>query len=739
MNIPMINELKQSNNRSRRLPYPGINARIIAPFMLVILAIAAIGVFVVTQLVAGSIQERFNNQLVDSAQAASNTIVDIERQNLATLRLLVFTDGVPQAVREGNISDLYDWFLPITANADVDDVIIFDANGATMLQLRRVSGIQYDSTGRPDISDWDSVQNIIDENTDDLGDKYFDIIGEAPNQMLYLSSPVTDSDTGEVVGGVTLGIDIKRLTAMVREQSLSAVTFFDDNGAVLGTTFRDSAIPQLSLEGNQTEDIYAQLEGGSPINELEVDDGQYQMLYAPLKVRSQQVGLLGVALRTNFIVERTSTSRNVFGIVFSVLFISIWILGVFVSRSITRPISKLVNTTRAIRDGDLSRRVELKTPDELGELGISSDHMTNQLVQRNQEINELYLQQLQETTQRDAVLASISDALIVQDLSGKIILNNVAAHYLIDSTSRDEKLRNEFRMLLQQVKQTIEPTTVQFMTDYYSVLATPVQMQGEGTIGYVIVFRNITPIVRAEHLKDELILQMSHELRTPLTSARGYVDLIKMMEAQQLSGQGSKFLENAIDNLKTLERMVTQVIEVSAIISDQLNLAIEPINVGKLLTEKVEEWHPIAANRGLILSLFPVNNLWISGDYERLGQVLDHVLQNSYNYTLPGGFIEVSAEHHAERISITVFDSGVGIDSDDIENVFERMYRGKSADAGPTDSRGLGLGLYMTKQIIEAHRGSISLESKAGAGTMVTIELPALKQPSAVATQEAAL
>lgn len=739
MNIPMINELKQSNNRSRRLPYPGINARIIAPFMLVILAIAAIGVFVVTQLVAGSIQERFNNQLVDSAQAASNTIVDIERQNLSTLRLLVFTDGVPEAVREGNISDLYDWFLPITANADVDDVIIFDANGATMLQLRRVSGIQYDSTGRPDVSDWESVQNIIDENADDLGDKYFDIIGEAPDQMLYLSSPVTDSDTGEVVGGVTLGIDVKRLTAMVREQSLSAVTFYDDKGAVLGTTFRDSAIPQLSLEGNQTEDIYAQLEGGSPINELEVDDGQYQMLYAPLKVRSQQVGLLGVALRTNFIVERTSTSRNVFGIVFSALFISIWILGLFVSRSITRPITKLVNTTRAIRDGDLSRRVELKTPDELGELGISFDHMTNQLVQRNQEINELYLQQLQETTQRDAVLASISDALIVQDLSGKIILNNVAAHYLIDSTSRDEKLREEFRMLLQQVKQTVEATTVQFMTDYYSVLATPVQMQGEGTIGYVIVFRNITPIVRAEHLKDELILQMSHELRTPLTSARGYVDLIKMMEAQQLSGQGSKFLENAIDNLKTLERMVTQVIEVSAIISDQLNLAIEPINVAKLLTEKVEEWHPIAANRGLILSLFPVNNVWVSGDYERLGQVLDHVLQNSYNYTLPGGFIEVSAEHHADRVSISVFDSGVGIDSDDLENVFERMYRGKSADAGPTDSRGLGLGLYMTKQIIEAHRGSISLESKAGAGTMVTIELPALKQPSAVATQEAAL
>ncbi len=99
----------------RRVPYPGISARIIGPFLLVVILIAGIGVFTVTRLVAGSVQERFSNQLADSASAASNSIADIERQQLATLRLLVFTEGVPAAVLAGDVASLDLWLRPIAA------------------------------------------------------------------------------------------------------------------------------------------------------------------------------------------------------------------------------------------------------------------------------------------------------------------------------------------------------------------------------------------------------------------------------------------------------------------------------------------------------------------------------------------------------------------------------------------------------------------------------------------------
>src|SRR5437868_12893808 len=112
-----------------RWPYPGIRTRIIGPFLAVILLVAGIGVFTVTRLVAGSIQERFSNQLADSASAASNSVVEIERQQLTTLRLMVFTEGVPAALSSKDITTLEQWLRPIAANARVDDVIVFDNAG----------------------------------------------------------------------------------------------------------------------------------------------------------------------------------------------------------------------------------------------------------------------------------------------------------------------------------------------------------------------------------------------------------------------------------------------------------------------------------------------------------------------------------------------------------------------------------------------------------------------------------
>src|SRR5206468_10879427 len=113
----------------RRWPYPGIRARIIAPFLLVVILIAGIGVFTVTRLVAGSIQERFSNQLADSASAASNSIVEIERQQLSTLRLMVFTEGLPDALSKKDIASLEQYLRPVATNAGIDDVIVFDNTG----------------------------------------------------------------------------------------------------------------------------------------------------------------------------------------------------------------------------------------------------------------------------------------------------------------------------------------------------------------------------------------------------------------------------------------------------------------------------------------------------------------------------------------------------------------------------------------------------------------------------------
>lgn len=706
--------------------YPSVNARIIGPFLLAIIAIAGIGVYIVTQLVASSIQERFTNQLVDSANSAANTIVDIEREHLSSLRLMVFTEGVAEAIRAGDVESLDSWLRPIAANNRIDEVIIFNAQGEALLYLRRMDspgGVEYSTPSLPDIAEWDSVQRVRSGVADELGDKFVEVIQQPNGPHFYFNAPVFDSDS-ETVGGILIGTNAHTLARQVSEQALSAVTFTGADGNILGSTFRaDHSVLVISQsEANRLMDEVLRV---SPIEELALDGNPYQVIYAPLILRSQQVGLLSVGLPSNFIVERSSTSRDVFGALFAGMFVLVGVTGLLVARTITRPIQRLVNTTRAIREGDLSKRVQLKTPDELGELGTSFDSMTDQLVRRNQEINSLYMQQIQETAQREAVLTSISDAVIVQDTEGQIILRNRTAEELLAALAQDRKQRETFTNLCRNPRELATPQIVTFFHYYFSVLATPVQMASGELLGYVIVFRDITPIIQSEKLKDELVLQMSHELRTPLGAIRGYVDLVKMMDAKNLSAQSVGFIESAQDNLTTLERLINQVIDVSAMLSGRFTIDIEAFNLVYVLDEVVNRWAPIMKGRQQRLSLIvSKEDMWIEGDEVRIGELLDHLLRNAYSYTLEGGMIEVHAEINSQRAIISIVDSGVGIDEDEVHLVFERMYRGRSADAGPTDSRGLGLGLYISKHIVEAHDGTIIIESQPGLGSIVTVGLP---------------
>jgi signal transduction histidine kinase len=708
--------------RTRRF-YPGVNVRIIGPFLLAIVVIAGIGVYIVTQLVSGSIQERLNNQLLDSASAATNTIVDTERQLLSTLRLMVYTEGVAEAISEADTANLDLWLRPVAANVEMDEWLIFNAAAQPLLYLRRGENLAYNPVELPDLSTWQGIRGVLGEEVDPLGDKYVDIIENDAGTLFFVSGPVYNSDD-LLVGGVTVGIRAETLVRRVSEQSLSAVTLYTSAGEVLGTTFRGD-LEALRLEADVAAGLMEEAEDSTPVRPLTLEARPYQVLYAPFRLRSESVGLLAVGLPSNFVVERSSTSRNVLGLLFSALFMTVAILGFVVARTITRPIDRLVSTTRAIREGDLSRRVMLKTPDELGELAVSFDHMTDNLVRRNEEINTLYIQQVEETARRDAVLSSINDPVIVQDLRGKIILFNRTAEDLIEALSEDREQRSEFTRLLRQPERLAAAQVVNLSEQHFSVTATPVTMASGEILGYVIVFHNITAIIQSEKLKDELMLQLSHELRTPLSAARGYVDLVHMFEGSRMNAQSAGFVERATDSLTTLERLINQSIDVSEMISNRFRVETETCNVAYLVGDAYQRWKPALDARELrFLLTLPSQNLWIRADPVRLSQLLDHLIRNAYSYTLPGGLVELFAEDHADHVRISVIDSGVGIDADEIDKVFERMYRGRSADAGPTDARGLGLGLYLSRQIVEAHRGQITLESKPDFGTIVTVELP---------------
>jgi signal transduction histidine kinase len=714
----------------RRL-YPRISARITLPFLLTVLLIASVGVFIVTRLVAGSIQERLNNQLKDSAAAATGALVEIETQQLATLRLMAFTEGVAEALVAGDTDMLNQLLRPVAANAGVDNLIVFDQAGQSLYQIRRLilaDGIHYDSYQTPvNVVDWPGASQVVAGVSDPMGDKFLDIVSQGDERYLYITAPVPDSTGSRAIGGISLGINAPNLTFRISSQALSEVTLLLYDGSVLGTTFRGVTADQVAITPAAITDIARTLQANqTPIEEALFNEAAYQVLYTPLRIRSEPLGLLAVALPADFVTERIGVSRNTFTVLFSLLFLGVAGLGIVVTRSIINPIRRMVETTRAIRTGDLTQRVELHTPDELGELGTSFDHMTDQLVRRNEEINQLYVAQLEETARRDAVLSSISDPVIVLDTRGRILLTNPTTEQLVADLQAHPDDAVLFDRLCHDAARLQEPQTVTLVERYFQVLARPVHMPSGQRLGYVVVFHDITTLIEFERVKDEMILQLSHELRTPLTAARGYVELIKMTAMPQLNTQGQEFVNNTITHMGTLERMVNQVIDVSAMVSDNFVIDVEPFPLGPLIQLVIDSMQDQIEKRELKLfvRVLPSVQQKIDGDRARLRQVLEHILRNAINYTLPGGWVEVRGHIEEGRAIIAIADSGVGIGPDDIDRVFERMYRGQSADAGPTDNRGLGLGLYISEQIIHAHRGTIALESELGLGTTVTIDLP---------------
>ncbi len=718
----------QENTRVRKF-YPGVNVRIIAPFLLAIIAIAAIGIFIITNLVAGSIQERFSNQLLDSANAAANTIVDIERAQVAALRAMAFTEGVAGAILTGAADDLDEWLRPLALNNQLDELLVYNTDGQPVLHLRRVTAdfevnfitpAPYD-----DFYTWAGVNRVLNGDADALGDKFVDLVNTATQPTFFFHAPVI-TEGRVIVGGIALGLRADTLARRVSEQALSSVMFTTAAGETLSSTFRTAQTNEALFAENHPDVLYETVQQQTPIQDVELGGLPYQVLHAPFQLRSQQIGVLTVGLPSNYIVERSSTSRDVFGVLFGGFFVVVGVLGLIVARTITHPIERLVNTTRAIREGDLSRRVELAIPDELGELGTSFDEMTDQLVSTNEEIRTLYHRQVQETAQRQAVLTSISDAVIMQDTHGNMVLYNRTAATLMQSLQKQREQREDFLMLCRHPHLlAAEPQMATFAERHFSVLATPVQTDTDELIGYVIVLRDITAIIKAEALKDELVLQMSHELRTPMSAVRGFVDLVKMIDGNNLSQQSTEFIDKARIHLTTLERMVNQVIDVSAMISNRFTTEPIPTNLADVLADTYDHWYTVMQGRDHLLSLWLSHDeMWIECDPLHIEDALSHLLQNAYDYTLPGGLIAIHAEQTAHAVMISIIDNGVGIHADEHDQVFERLYRGRSAAAGATDARGLGVGLYMCRQIVEAHGGTITLESAPDEGTAITIHLP---------------
>ena len=228
-----------------------------------------------------------------------------------------------------------------------------------------------------------------------------------------------------------------------------------------------------------------------------------------------------------------------------------------------------------------------------------------------------------------------------------------------------------------------------------------------------------------DKLKDEFVSLVSHELRTPLTSIRGYVEL---MLSEEVNDDQRRFLGIVDRNSARLLDLVSDLLFLAQIEAGKLAIEVGSLDLKKVIEECIETSSAVADSRGVQLEATIERLPKIEGDRVRLHQVLDNLLSNALKFTPSGGRVDVRLKRAGDSAVLEVADTGLGIPAEEQARLFERFFRSSSATENAIS--GTGLGLTITKAIVERHGGRIEIESAENAGTTVRVHLPL---PSSVA------
>jgi two-component system sensor histidine kinase BarA len=233
-----------------------------------------------------------------------------------------------------------------------------------------------------------------------------------------------------------------------------------------------------------------------------------------------------------------------------------------------------------------------------------------------------------------------------------------------------------------------------------------------------------TRLKELDHLKSEFVSHVSHELRTPLTSVKGYVDYLLEGIAGELSPLQRDFLTRLKGNADRLLRLITDLLDLARIEAGQMVFYLERLCAREIAAEVLEMLQPLAVEKGIELSLEgSTTGAMVRADRDRLHQVLLNLTHNAIKFTPPGGAVCVRVEEQpAQEVAITVEDTGVGIPAEDAERIFAMFHQ---AHAASTSAGGTGLGLTITKKLVELQGGRMWVKSQPGQGSVFGFALPA--------------
>lgn len=355
----------------------------------------------------------------------------------------------------------------------------------------------------------------------------------------------------------------------------------------------------------------------------------------------------------------------------------------------------------------------------------------------------LYTRTLDEKTKVETILSALRDGLLVTDSRGVLVQTNPVADRLLGIGSSAAGCR-----LLDVLTGVLAECDLGPFTPGEAVLAVlggrtifgemefssesrvcvqahfiPLEDQLGKVCGMVLFLHDITDLKRIDELKTNFVSNVSHELRTPLTSIAGFVKLLLAGRAGALSAQQRKYLDIVSSQASDLTEMIESILDLSRLQSGSANQEMSEIDLRELVNSVTRDLSPAASEKDIeIRSRLSDTLPHAEANPARISQVLTNIIDNAVKFTGPGGLVEISALHNGPLLQVQVSDSGVGIPSGALPHIFDRFFQARSGEVN--DTGGFGLGLAISREIVEMSGGKIWAESDPGRGSTFYFTLP---------------
>lgn len=409
-------------------------------------------------------------------------------------------------------------------------------------------------------------------------------------------------------------------------------------------------------------------------------------------------------------------------------------LAFFLANRIVKPLQELTVTTTRIAGGDLNAKVEVTSHDEVGVLAAEYNRMAASLRQlRRSDMGQLLI--AQQTT--EAAIDALYDPVIVTDAEGCVTKLNRAAAEIFGSEEGNtgkhvgeiasdtriagavaEALRSQ-RPVAGEGSSSVLPLAVDGLERAFRLRTTPMRDTEKHLLGAVTLLEDITHLREIDRLKSEFIAAASHELRTPLTSVQMGVHLLLEGALGELTDSQSEVLQACRQDCERLDKLMRDLLDLSKIEAGESQPQLAPVRARDLIATAVKELRPQVEAKGLRLHVdAPVNLPQVEVDRAQIERVINNLVINAIRYTR-NGEIKITAERRNDHVAISVSDTGSGIPSEYLARIFDKFVQVPGAQAG-----GAGLGLAISKSLVEAHDGQISVQSEEGHGTTFTFTLP---------------